>query len=98
MLKHLTVVIMCLGLLTGITVADEELTVATALAQRIIDAQLPLREVQTYAESRVLPMVKPETVAEWETYIENVRQEVLDKVVFRGEAQRWRSEPTQVQW
>jgi hypothetical protein len=101
MLKHLTVAIVFLCLLTAATaatVADEELSVQSALAKRIIDPQLPLREVQTYAESHVLPMSEPDSVAEWETYIESVRKEVLDKVVFRGEGRKWRSIPTQVQW
>ncbi|MDG1894630.1 MAG: acetylxylan esterase [Fuerstiella sp.] len=98
MLKHLTVAIVFLCLLTAATVADEELSVQSALAKRIIDPQLPLREVQAYAESHVLPMSEPDSVAEWETYIESVRKEVLDKVVFRGEGRKWRSIPTQVQW
>ncbi|HIK95110.1 MAG TPA: hypothetical protein EYG03_24475 [Planctomycetes bacterium] len=43
-------------------------------------------------------MPEPDSVAAWETYINGVRQEVLDKVVFRGEGQNWRSQPTEVQW
>ena len=96
--KQLIVAIAFLCLLTDIVVADEELTVQSALATRIIDPLLPLREVQTYAESHVLPMSEAGSVAEWETYIESVRREVLDKVVFRGEGQKWRTIPTQVQW
>ncbi len=98
MLKHLPVAIVFICSLTDIVVADEELTVRSALATRIIDPQLPLREVQTYAESHVLPMSEPGSVPEWETYIDSVRREVLDKVVFRGEGQKWRSLATEVQW
>ncbi|MEO2016583.1 MAG: hypothetical protein ABGZ53_19670 [Fuerstiella sp.] len=98
MLKCTTVAIMFSLMIMNTAVADEELTVQSALAQRIIDPQLPLREVQAYVESRILPMPEPDSVAEWETYIDGVRQEVLDKVVFRGEGQNWRSQPTEVQW
>ena len=80
MLKCSTVAIMFSLMLPDIAVADEELTVQSALAQRIIDPQLPLREVQAYVESRILPMPEPDSVDEWETYVNGVRQEVLDKV------------------
>ncbi|MEO1979896.1 MAG: hypothetical protein ABGZ24_05220, partial [Fuerstiella sp.] len=98
MLKCSTIAIMSSLMIMDIAVADEEFTVQSALAQRIIDPQLPLREVQAYVESRILPMPEPDSVAAWETYINGVRQEVLDKVVFRGEGQNWRSQPTEVQW
>ncbi|MEZ6132538.1 MAG: hypothetical protein R3C59_28060 [Planctomycetaceae bacterium] len=87
--------------LPHIAFADEQpapLTVASALAQRIIDPALPLSEVQAYTESRILPVPQFTTVAEWETYANQVRQDVLDKVVFRGEAATWRHMPTQVEW
>ncbi|HIE97707.1 MAG TPA: hypothetical protein EYQ63_12005, partial [Fuerstia sp.] len=80
MLKCSTIAIMSSLMIMDIAVADEEFTVQSALAQRIIDPQLPLREVQAYVESRILPMPEPDSVAAWETYINGVRQEVLDKV------------------
>ena len=41
-----------------------DLNVKSALAQQIIDPQLPLTEVQAYTESRILPMPETTTVAE----------------------------------
>jgi len=81
--------------------ADEDVvavSVESALAQRIIDPALPLSEVQAYTESHILPMPGVTTVADWETYANRVRQDVLDKVVFRGEAAKWRLMPTKVEW
>ena len=98
MLKHSTVAMVFSLLCVDVAVADDEFTVHSALAQRIIDPQLPLREAQAYAESRILPMPEPDSIAEWETYIDGVRKEVLDRVVFRGEGQKWRSLATQVEW
>lgn len=83
----------------GSAVSDaEELSVPSVLSQRIIDPQLPLQEVQAYTESRILPMPDVTTVAEWEEYARTTRQRVLDEVVFRGEAQVWRSQPTRVEF
>jgi hypothetical protein len=76
----------------------EELNVKDALSHRIIDPQLPLQEVQAYTESRILPMPEVATIAEWEAYASRTRKDVLDKVVFRGEADAWRSLPTRVEW
>ena len=78
----------------GVEPADVE----PLLAREIIGPDLALKEVQEYTESRVLPMPAVTTVAEWETYANRVRQEVLDRVVYRGEAAKWRDAQTKVQW
>lgn len=69
-----------------------------ALERRIIDPALPLSEVQTYTESRVLPMPELTTVADWERFADQTRQQVFDRVVFRGAAAEWRDLPTNVEW
>ena len=90
---------MFLSILVGLNPGvAEDLNVKDALAERIIDPQLPLQEVQAYTESRILPMPKVTTIAEWEAYAGRTRKKVLDKVVFRGEAQAWRALPTRVDW
>ncbi|MEQ9408659.1 MAG: acetylxylan esterase [Fuerstiella sp.] len=76
----------------------EELTVASALAQRMIDPQLPLSEVQSYTESRILPMPEPTSVDAWESYANAMRQDVLQNVVFRGRAAQWKDIDTRVEW
>ena len=65
--------------------ADE---LETVLSKRIIDPNLPLQEVQEFTESRVLPMPEVKSVADWEKHANRMRQETLDRVVFRGEAAR----------
>ena len=73
-------------------------TVAEILGRRIIGPDLALVEVRAFAEPRVAPMPQVATLVEWETQAARIRSEVLDKVVYRGEAARWRDLPTRVEW
>ena len=78
--------------------ASEAETIAALLARSIIDSNLPLAEIQAYTESRVPVMPQARSVAEWEKIARKMRQETLDKVVFRGEAENWRKQKTRVEW
>lgn len=72
--------------------------VAELLKHEIIGNELPLAEVQRYVESRVPRMPSCSTAAEWQTAADRLRQAVLDRVVYRGEAARWRDAATKVEW
>jgi hypothetical protein len=72
--------------------------VGVLLKHEIIGNELPLAEVQRYVESRVPKVPSFATVPECLAEAAQLRQAVLDRVVFRGEAARWRDAPTQVQW
>jgi len=78
--------------------ASESETIASLLARSTIDSNLPLAEIQAYTESRVPVMPEVSSVAEWEKVARKMRQETLDKVVFRGEAANWRKQKTRVEW
>src|SRR5262245_11780598 len=78
--------------------ASESETIASLLARTLIDSNLPLAEIQAYTESRVPAMPEVSSVAEWEKIAHKMRQETLDRVVFRGEAAAWRKQKTQVEW
>lgn len=78
--------------------AQEADPVAGLLGHRIIAPELPWHEVQSYTETRVMPMPQLSDQASWERYIERVRQQTLANVVFRGEAARWRDAETAVEW
>jgi hypothetical protein len=62
------------------------------LATRVIDAQLPLKEVQRFCDARVPRMPKVSTRAEWQAFANRTRKDVLDNVVFQGSASQWRDE------
>ena len=68
------------------------------LANEIVGPVLPLAEVQRYCESRVAPMPAVKTAAAWEAEAMRLRTAVLDKIVFRGAAARWRNAKTKVEW
>lgn len=93
--------VVCLAsllLLTAPLSADDKLDIPAALARPLIEPALPLREVQAYVESRILPMPEVATAAEWQPHADHLRKETLDKVVFRGEAAKWRDAPANPQW
>jgi len=73
--------------------------VAGLLEHPVIDPDLPLSEVQAYAEAHVPLMPAVKSRAEWEQFAEQTRRDALDKIVFRGEAARqWRAAKTRVEW
>jgi dienelactone hydrolase len=82
----------------GAADAADQQTIGELLKREIIGSTLPLAEMQRYCEARV-PRMKPfATTAEWEAEAGRLRAAVLEKVVYRGEAARWRDAPTKVQW
>lgn len=61
------------------------------LELRVIDPELPLREVQEFTEGRIPPIPEFQTAEEWTEYASRLRDRTLKEVVFRGEAAKWRS-------
>jgi dienelactone hydrolase len=68
------------------------------LARPVIGTNVALSEVQAFTENRVPLMPAVKTRAEWEALARQMRRETLDRVVFRGEAARWRKARPQVVW
>ena len=91
-------IVVILSGLTSSAHSSDRLSVQDVLNRRIIEPDLPLSEVQDYVEARVPPMPDPRSVAEWEASAEHMRQQTLDKVVFRGEAAPWRRYQGKVEW
>ncbi|MCA9014881.1 MAG: alpha/beta hydrolase fold domain-containing protein, partial [Planctomycetaceae bacterium] len=82
--------------LQPLSAAEQDLK--TWLSQPIIEADLPWKEVQQYIAPRVLGMPEIDSVAAWEKYVAQVRSDVLKKVVYRGEAAKWRDSKPNVVW
>lgn len=78
--------------------AGENVNVEAVLARQIIDPKLPLSEVERFTEARIPPMPEVNTVEDWERHAQTMRRETLDRVVFRGEAARWRTAECRVEW
>ena len=82
--------------------ANERLKTSTAieraLAQEIIGPDLALEEVRVFNETRVPDMPSVRSAAEWKAKAREYRRNVLNKVVFRGEAAKWRDTSLRVEW
>ncbi|MBM3837062.1 MAG: hypothetical protein FJ398_03715 [Verrucomicrobia bacterium] len=72
--------------------------VAQLLKREIIGPNLSLAEVQDFVESRLPRMPASRSAAEWQKHAEQLRTQMLDQVVFRGQAAAWRSAKTKVDW
>ena len=68
------------------------------LARPILDPEQPLREVQAFCDARIPHMPKVRTAGQWKRRADKMRRETLEKVVFRGEAGKWRDAKTKVEW
>ncbi len=71
--------------------------VETLLSRPLLDPKQALLEVQVYTAARVPTVPTFRTASEWETYANDLRQRVLDEVIFRGEAKQWRDAKTRVE-
>src|SRR5436190_7731632 len=68
------------------------------LSEPIIGPKQAMSDVQDYCEARIPSMPQAKTKEEWEAIAKNIRADVLDKVVFRGEAAKWRDYHGKVQF
>ncbi|MCZ2148153.1 MAG: alpha/beta hydrolase family protein [Bryobacterales bacterium] len=68
------------------------------LERPLLDAKQPLDEVQVYTASRVPVVPAFSSALEWDRYAGGIRRQMLDKVVFRGEARQWRRAERRVEW
>lgn len=71
---------------------------AGALSQPILTPGQAQEELERFCESRVPRMPSLTSKEEWRKYADRNRKQTLEKVVFRGEAARWRDAQTRVEW
>lgn len=55
-------------------------------------------DVKRLVERRTAVMPAVRTAEEWGSFAERLRKEVLDGIIFRGEAAAWRDAPARVEW
>src|SRR5262245_32331211 len=68
------------------------------LAKPILEPQQTMIELQKFLEKRLPPMPRVTTKEAWTQEARRMREEVLAKVVYRGEAAAWRDARTKVDW
>ena len=67
-------------------------------ARQILSPALVLSEVQDYLEPRVPVMPALGSARDWTRYADRLREQILERVVLRGEAARWAKQPLKVDW
>jgi hypothetical protein len=76
---------------------DEE-TIEQLLRQPILTPEMPQQEVQAFVEKRIPSMPDVKTRDDWEAEASRIRQQVLARIVYRGEAAKWRDAKCKVEW
>jgi hypothetical protein len=87
-----------LGPLVAALPAEETDSLAAMLRHPILGPAVPIWEIQQYCRARVPPTPAVKTVAQWEAVSTRLRAEILQRVVFRGEAAGWRDAPLRIEW
>jgi hypothetical protein len=92
-----------LAVITALAVAHSAMAqspdwIKTQLSKQLLAPTRTLEETQTFCAARIPPMPECKSVEEWEQHAQRIRQDVLDRVVFRGEAAVWRDAPGKVEW
>jgi hypothetical protein len=84
------------GTPTNISISSD---IEQVLSTRVYPDSPQMREVQEYAASRIPTLPPLTTQSAWEAYAKNIRQRLLDKIIFRGvQAKEWRAAKTNVEW
>src|SRR6266436_6319516 len=78
--------------------ADDLSWLDARLSQPILQPRQTLVETQIHLASRVKPIPPIGESAQWDRYVLQLRSQILDNVVFRGEAAKWRDAPARVEW
>jgi dienelactone hydrolase len=92
----LAVVVLVLG--AGVGRAEDKPALTEDLAREIIGPRQAQLDVLATIEARFPRLPTAQSAAEWQAYAERLRQDVLQKVVFRGAAAGWRDAKTRVDW
>ncbi len=97
MCKHVFLAFL-FSLAGGLTSLAAGATIASALEQPILPAGLALAQMQDFLEREVADLPRVDDATQWQAYAPQLRQQILDLVVYRGQAAAWRDAQTGVQW
>ncbi len=82
----------------GPIAAADEADLKTLLGREIVGPVLPLAELQQYVDAHIPKMRPWQSAEQWGREADRLRRDVLDRVVYRGEANQWRDAPLKVVW
>jgi len=89
---------MVLAAVTAAVASAADPSVDRTLSAPILAPKQTTVETQIHLASRVKPIPPIAERAAWERYARELRAKILENVVFRGEAAKWREQPTRVEW
>ena len=96
-MKILCSILSALSLFT-VTFADDAAAFKTALEKPVLAPGQVLKELQAFIEPRFIKPPKATDRAAWEKEASRVRRDMLEQIVFRGEATQWRDAKCGVVW
>jgi hypothetical protein len=82
----------------ALLLALQETDLKEVLGREIIGAPTAAVELQDHLDARIPAVPEAKTAEEWTRIAARIRKDVLEKVVFRGEAAAWRDAKTAVEW
>src|SRR5437870_11299725 len=97
-MRRIAALLLTLLLQGSLSAAAQDPDLKGVLAREIIGPAAAMEELQAHLETRILTLPQVNSAAEGEATTAKIRAEVLDKIIFRGEAARWRELPTVVEW
>ena len=86
------------ALVAAVPAWSQELGLHEFLERSVLRPNQSAIEAQVFTSSRVPAVRIPASVEEWKQIASDTRRRVLDEVVFRGEARKWRDARTRVEW
>ncbi len=88
------------SLLLGFFVLVDASAAATGalLSKRILPADLARREAMDLLELHVSDMPRVQSASQWTDYADNLRQEALETIIFRGVPDSWRAPNPKIEW
>src|SRR6476659_8830797 len=73
-------------------------SLADAQKEKALEPDQTLHELQKFIEPRLVPLPKATSQDEWDKEAARLREEVFAKVIYRGEAAKWRDAKGGVEW
>ncbi len=78
--------------------ADEKGDLLKILKREVVSSRQAQVDSEEYLDSKVPRLPKFTSAKKWQATITQLRRDILDKVVFRGQAAEWRQQKTKVEW
>lgn len=86
------------ALLSSPVPADDTAHIKAALERPILPPGQTIKEIKAFIEPRIIKLPEFTDRARWEQAAAQTRRDMLEQIVFRGTAERWRSAKCRVEW